>query len=264
MSQQFGWLRGGGGENYGEASRCILRLSGLTLQHTLSRAVPIVRDEVREPLSRSVEDYLKAIYRLSEDGRPASTSQIAEALSLAPPSVSGMVKRLSELGLLTHEPYRGATLTAEGRHEAVRVIRRHRLIEAYLVGYLGYTWDSVHQEAERLEHAVSDELVERMAVALGHPTVDPHGDPIPDADGAVARPKLTALAEVDAGSNAEIRRVDTSDAERLRYLAGVGLVLGARVRVIEREPFSGPITLEVSGRSQVLAHDLAKLVYCAI
>ncbi len=229
------------------------------------RAAAIVREDVaREPLSRSVEDYLKAIYHLSEDGRPASTSQIAEALSLAPPSVSGMVKRLSELGLLTHEPYRGATLTAEGRHEAVRVIRRHRLIEAYLVGFLAYTWDSVHQEAERLEHAVSDELVERMAVALGHPTVDPHGDPIPDVHGAVARPKLTPLAEVDSGNNAEIRRVDTSDAERLRYLAGAGLVLGARVRVLEREPFSGPITLEVSGRSQVLAFDLAKLVYCSV
>ncbi len=226
--------------------------------------VTIAGDEgAREPLSRSVEDYLKAIYRLSEDGSAASTSQIAEALSLAPPSVSGMVKRLSELGLLTHEPYRGATLTTEGRHEAVRVIRRHRLIEAYLVGFLNYTWDGVHQEAERLEHAVSDELVERMAVALGHPTVDPHGDPIPDADGAVARPRLTALADVPAGKNAEIRRVDTSDAERLRYFAGVGLVLGARVRVVELAPFSGPITLEVSGRSQVLAHDLARLVYCS-
>lgn len=244
---------------------CIPALPALTLPQTPTRAASIVRDEVgREPLSRSVEDYLKAIYHLSEDGRAASTSQIAEALSLAPPSVSGMVKRLSELGLLTHEPYRGATLTAEGRHEAVRVIRRHRLIEAYLVGFLGYTWDNVHQEAERLEHAVSDELVERMAVALGHPTVDPHGDPIPDADGAVARPKLTPLADVLAGNNAEIRRVDTSDAERLRYLAGVGLVLGARVRVLEREPFSGPITLEVSGRSQVLDYDLAKLVHCAV
>jgi DtxR family transcriptional regulator, Mn-dependent transcriptional regulator len=174
-----------------------------------------------------------------------------------------MVKRLSEIGLLTHEPYHGATLTAEGRHEAVRVIRRHRLIEAYLVGFLGYTWDSVHQEAERLEHAVSDELVERMAVALGHPTVDPHGDPIPSADGAVARPMLTPLADVDVGNNAEVRRVDTSDPERLRYLASSGLVLGARIRVLDREPFNGPMTLEVSGRSQVLANDLARLVHCA-
>ena len=270
--QQFGSLRGRSygelrktGDGRREAARCILGVPALSLLLTiLTRAAAIVRDEVvREPLSRSVEDYLKIIYRLSEDGRPASTSQIAEALSLAPPSVSGMVKRLSELGLLTHEPYRGATLTAEGRHEAVRVIRRHRLIEAYLVGFLSYTWDSVHQEAERLEHAVSDELVERMAAALGYPTVDPHGDPIPDADGAVARPKLTPLADVLAGDNVEIRRVDTSDAERLRYLAGAGLVLGARVRVTEREPFSGPITVEVSGRSQVLAFDLAKLVYCA-
>ncbi len=224
----------------------------------------IVREEaLREPLSRSVEDYLKAIYRLSEDGRPASTSQIAEILSLAPPSVSGMVKRLSELGLLTHEPYRGVTLTEEGRHEAVRVVRRHRLIEAYLVARLGYTWDSVHDEAERLEHAVSDELVERMAAALDHPAVDPHGDPIPDAFGAIARPSLTPLAELPVGADAEIRRVDTSDAERLRYFASAGLVPGARVHVLEREPFSGPMTLEIAGRSRVLASDLAKLVHCA-
>jgi DtxR family Mn-dependent transcriptional regulator len=223
----------------------------------------MVADELlREPLSRSVEDYLKTIYRLSEDGRPASTSQIAEVLSLAPPSVSGMVKRLSELGLLTHEPYRGVTLTESGRIAAIRVVRRHRLIEAYLVARLGYTWDSVHDEAERLEHAVSDELVERLAAALGHPEVDPHGDPIPDAAGAVAHPKLTPLADVTVGSDAEIRRVDTSDAERLRYLAGAGLVPGAQVRVVEREPFKGPVTLLVAGRSQVLASDLAAVVLC--
>lgn len=175
-----------------------------------------------------------------------------------------MVKRLSELGLLTHEPYRGAMLTEEGRRQAVRVIRRHRLIEAYLVAFLGYTWDSVHDEAERLEHAASDELVERMADALDHPTVDPHGDPIPDAHGAVDRPDLTALAEVPIGAAAVVRRVGTSDAERLRYLAGVGLVPGARLRVLDREPFNGPVTLEVAGRSQVLGAELAGLVHCAL
>lgn len=218
---------------------------------------------VRESLSRSVEDYLKTIYRICEDGRPASTSQIADALSLAPPSVSGMVKRLSELGLLTHEPYRGVTLTESGRRAAIRVVRRHRLIEAYLVANLGYTWDSVHDEAERLEHAVSDELVERLSAALGYPDVDPHGDPIPDADGEIAAPELTPLAEVATGMSVEVRRVDTSDAERLRYFGGAGLVPGARVRVVERAPFKGPVTLEVSGRSQVLAADLATLVLCS-
>jgi DtxR family transcriptional regulator, Mn-dependent transcriptional regulator len=223
----------------------------------------VVADElVRETFSRSVEDYLKTIYRLSETGRPASTSQIAEALALAPPSVSGMVKRLSEQGLLSHEPYRGVLLTEMGRLAAVRVVRRHRLIESYLVGRLGYTWDSVHDEAERLEHAVSDELVERMATALGHPEVDPHGDPIPDAKGSVAHPALNPLTDVPLGQVVEVRRVDTNDAERLRYLAAAGLVPGATVSVVERAPFNGPITVEVGGRSRALALDLAAVVLC--
>ena len=144
----------------------------------------------RDSLTRSVEDYLKAIYRLSPEGRPASTSEIAHLLELSAPSVSGMVKRLSELGLLEHMPYKGVQLTDAGRRAALRMVRRHRLIEAYLVEFLGYSWDTVHQEAERLEHAVSDTLVERMAAALGHPAVDPHGDPIPAADGSIRRAGL--------------------------------------------------------------------------
>src|SRR5919205_2184301 len=139
-----------------------------------------------ESLTRSVEDYLKAIYRLSPRGRPASTSEIAHLLELSAPSVSAMVKRLSEHGLLEHVPYRGVQLTAEGRRAALKMVRRHRLIEAYLVEFLGYSWDTVHDEAERLEHAVSDTMVERMASALGNPGADPHGDPIPDADGSIA------------------------------------------------------------------------------
>src|SRR5215211_5645318 len=131
---------------------------------------------VQETLTRSVEDYLKAIYRLSPEGRFASTSGIAHLLELSAPSVSGMVKRLSEHGLLEHVPYKGVQLTPEGRRAALRMLRRHRLIEAYLVAFLGYTWDTVHDEAERLEHAVSDTLVERMANAVGNPDVDPHGD----------------------------------------------------------------------------------------
>src|SRR5215212_10503666 len=123
-----------------------------------------------ESLTRSVEDYLKAIYRLSPTGQPASTSQIAHLLELSAPSVSGMVKRLSEQGLLEHVPYKGVQLTEEGRRAALRMLRRHRLIEAYLVEFLGYPWDTVHAEAERLEHAVSDMMIERMAGALGNPT----------------------------------------------------------------------------------------------
>src|SRR5918911_3950206 len=152
-----------------------------------------------ESLTRSVEDYLKAIYRLSPEGRAASTSDIAHLLELSAPSVSGMVKRLSELGLLEHVPYRGVQLTDAGRRAALRMVRRHRLIEAYLVEFLGYSWDTVHEEAERLEHAVSDTMVERMATALGHPSVDPHGDPIPTADGAVEELASTPLAVIEVG-----------------------------------------------------------------
>src|SRR6185312_6910285 len=190
-----------------------------------------------ESLTRSVEDYLKAIYQLSPEGRPASTSEIAHLLALSPPSVTGMVKRLSEHGLLEHVPYKGVQLTEEGRRAALRTIRRHRLIEAYLVAFLGYTWDTVHDEAERLEHAVSDQLVERMASVLGHPSVDPHGDPIPDVDGAIHEPASTPLSELPEGILVELRRVDESDPERLRYIASIGLHPGARVIVVDRQPF---------------------------
>src|SRR3982750_441989 len=152
-----------------------------------------------DSLTRSVEDYLKAIYQLSPQGRPASTSEIAQLLALSHPSVTGMVKRLSEHGLLEHVPYRGVQLTEEGRRAALRMVRRHRLIEAYLVEFLGYSWDAVHDEAERLEHAVSDTLVERMATSLGHPNADPHGDPIPAADGSIEELACTPLSDVPVG-----------------------------------------------------------------
>jgi DtxR family transcriptional regulator, Mn-dependent transcriptional regulator len=215
-----------------------------------------------EPLTRSVEDYLKAIYRLTPEGRAAGTSEIANLLELAPASVSGMVKRLSEHGLLEHVPYKGVQLTEEGRRAALRTIRRHRLIEAYLVAVLGYTWDTVHDEAERLEHAVSDQLVERMASVLGHPSVDPHGDPIPDIDGAIHEPASTPISELPEGTLVELRRVDESDPERLRYIASIGLRPGARVLVADRQPFHGPITIEVEGRSHVIGHELGHVLRC--
>lgn len=218
----------------------------------------------REPLTRSVEDYLKAIYQLSSDGEPVSTSQIAHRLTLSPPSVSGMVRRLSEQGLLEHLPYRGVELTARGRQVALRMLRRHRLIEAYLVAFLDYSWDTVHEEAERLEHAVSDMLVERMAHALGHPRVDPHGDPIPEADGSIAEVEHVPLSEVDAGTSVTICRAGTADADRLRYIAEAGLMPGTRVTVSAREPFHGPITLDVQGTARVIGHELASQLHCAL
>jgi len=217
---------------------------------------------VREPLTASVEDYLKAIYNLSPEGRPASTSDIAHRLELSAPSVSGMVKRLSEQGLLEHVPYKGVQLTNEGRRAALRMIRRHRIIETYLVDRLGYPWDTVHAEAERLEHAVSDTLIQRMADALGNPHADPHGEPIPSADGLIEEISATPLPEIPLGDTVEIRRVTAGDPERLRYLASLDLKPGAIITVVERQPFQGPITLRISGRLQVLGHELGSSLLC--
>jgi DtxR family Mn-dependent transcriptional regulator len=216
-----------------------------------------------DTLTRSVEDYLKAIYRLSPRGRPAATSEIAQRLELSPASVSGMVKRLSEQGLLEHVPYRGVQLTPEGRRAALRMLRRHRLIEAYLVAFLGYTWDTVHDEAERLEHAVSDTLVDRMANVLGHPTVDPHGDPIPTSEGDILELASTPLAEVPTGATVEIRQVEEGQPDRLRYIASIGLRPGVRVTLLDRQPFQGPITIVVDGETHIIGHELAQVVRCA-
>jgi DtxR family Mn-dependent transcriptional regulator len=215
-----------------------------------------------ETLTRSVEDYLKAIYQLSPEGRPASTSEIAHLLALSPPSVTGMVKRLSEQGLLEHIPYRGVQLTDQGRHAALRMVRRHRLIEAYLVEFLGYSWDTVHEEAERLEHAVSDTLVERMAGALGHPSVDPHGDPIPSADGFVHELACIALSDVPVGETVAITRVHESQPERLRYIASLGLRPGVQVTVVDRQPIDELVTIEVGTEKHVIGRELGHALLC--
>jgi DtxR family Mn-dependent transcriptional regulator len=215
-----------------------------------------------EPLTRSVEDYLKAIYHLAREGRPATTSEIAQHLELSPPSVSGMIKRLADQGLLEHAPYKGVELTARGRRAALRMLRRHRIIETFLVERLGYSWDSVHAEAERLEHAVSDGLIDRMAAALGNPGFDPHGDPIPGPDGSMAEVIYTPLGDLPEGERAVVRRAATSDDEKLRYLADVGLVPGAEVVIVARQPFSGPVTVRLGSNERVVGHELAGVVLC--
>jgi DtxR family Mn-dependent transcriptional regulator len=215
-------------------------------------------------LTTSVEDYLKAVYQLTEQGEAASTTALADLLSLAAPSVSGMIKRLAEQGLLSHEPYRGVTLTRAGRREALKVLRRHRLIESYLVEFLGYTWDTVHEEAERLEHAVSDDLISRMAEALGHPDADPHGDPIPSADGVVPVQETVPLPLIPAGRTAVITRVDTESGERLRWLANAGLVPGTRMRVVSHQPFDGPVTVSLGKQVQVVGRELASQLLCVV
>jgi DtxR family transcriptional regulator, Mn-dependent transcriptional regulator len=202
---------------------------------------------VTAPLSRSVEDYLKVIYQLSERGGAASTNDIAQQLSLSPAAVTGMVKRLAESGHVEHVPYRGARLTDAGRVAALAVVRRHRIIETYLMERLRYGWASVHEEAERLEHAASDELIERMADALGDPRYDPHGAPIPTREGQIETPAFRTLAEVDVGEPVALRQVGDDDPERLRYLESLGLMPGTALVVAGRQPFGGPITLFVGG-----------------
>ncbi|MXW17586.1 MAG: metal-dependent transcriptional regulator, partial [Gemmatimonadetes bacterium] len=182
-------------------------------------------------LSPSVEDYLKAVYSLNEGGRAAGTNELARVLAVQPGSVSGMIRRLAGEGLLQHEPYRGVRLTEEGSREALKILRRHRIIESFLVQRLGYDWDDVHAEAERLEHAASERLIEAMAEALGHPATDPHGAPIPTRAGGIDPVPANRLDEVAAGSRITVRSVADEDPVRLRYLKSVGLVPGARAVV---------------------------------
>jgi DtxR family Mn-dependent transcriptional regulator len=217
------------------------------------------------PFSRSTEDYLKAIYKLQAHSDAAQTSAIADLLGIAPPSVSGMIKRLAEAGLVEHVPYRGVQLTEAGRRAAVLMIRRHRIIESYLIEKLGYDWDTVHDEAERLEHAVSDRLIERMSNALGDPRYDPHGAPIPTADGVLEEPDLIPMTEVPVGAVGEVRMVGDEDPERLRFLAALGLKPGARFTVLARQPFNGPLTVRLDDgerEDEVVGYALAKSLSC--
>lgn len=219
-----------------------------------------------EGLSRSVEDYLKVIFSLTERGDPASTSAVAQVLDVQPASVTGMVKRLAESSLLEHVPYRGVRLTEQGTREALRIIRRHRILETYLVERLGYTWDDVHSEAERLEHASSDRLVEHMAAALEDPSHDPHGAPIPTRSGEIEATDFATLADAELGGDVHIRAVADEDAERLRYMEARGLLPGVRVHVEGREPGGGPVTVRVGGPegpSHVVGRDLASRIYVA-
>jgi DtxR family transcriptional regulator, Mn-dependent transcriptional regulator len=215
------------------------------------------------PLSRSVEDYLKAIYALTERDEPASTSSIAEALDIQPASVSGMVKRLAESGYLEHSPYRGVKLTDEGTRVALQVVRRHRILETYLSRRLGYSWDDVHEEAERLEHAASDELIDRMSAALENPRHDPHGAPIPSRSGVVEEGTHPFLSEIEPGATVRIQAVRDDDSERLRYMESRGLMPGVVVSIEAKAPFDGPIRLMVGTKPETIGFELARRIRVA-
>lgn len=209
------------------------------------------------PLTAPVEDYLKAIYELETRLGTAVTSDVADALDVAPASATGMIRRLAAQGYLDHVPYKGVQLTPAGRRAALRTIRRHRILESYLTGVLGYPWDLVHDEAERLEHAASDALIERMAAALGHPTQDPHGAPIPTAEGVVDERSHRTLADLNAGERARMVRVSDRDGSLLRYLAEIALQPGVEVELVARAPFDGPLTLRIGDKQLMVGPSLA-------
>jgi DtxR family transcriptional regulator, Mn-dependent transcriptional regulator len=210
-----------------------------------------------------VEDYLKAIWTLQQTEAPVSTSRIAERLGLTAAAVTAMVKRLAENGLLRHEPYYGVRLTPAGELAGLRIIRRHRVLELFLTEKLGYEWDRVHDEAERLEHAASDELIERLARLLGEPERDPHGAAIPTAEGEVDQAVYPTLADLGAGQSVRIVEVRVHEPEQLRYLGSLDLYPGARVEVIDAAPFDGPVSLSVNGEPRVLSRSLARQLYVA-
>jgi DtxR family Mn-dependent transcriptional regulator len=214
-------------------------------------------------LTAPVEDYLKVIFELEAGVGVAGTNEIAAELGVAPASVSGMIRRLADNGLIAHERYRGVRLTKAGRRAALRTIRRHRVIEAYLTSALGYPWDRVHDEAERLEHAASDELIDRMAAAIGEPTTDPHGAPIPTRDGTLDEPPLVTLAEIPVGKRVRVQQVGDRNGEQLRYLAELGITPGQKVEVLTRAPFEGPISLRVGREVRSIGPALANQIFVA-
>jgi len=213
---------------------------------------------LRSPISDSVGDYLKAIWNLG-GGEPVSTSDLAKHLSVSAPSVSGMLARLNDSGLVAHKRYHGATLTSVGTGEALRLVRRHRLIESFLVKHLGYAWDEVHEEAEILEHAVSERFVEHLDILLESPTHDPHGDPIPTADGALPETPDRRLADTTAGARFRISRLLAQDPGSLTELADLGLKPGVEVEVLEPEE-GDTIHLRLEDDEISLSRDLSNLI----
>ena len=212
-------------------------------------------------VSSAVEDYAKAIYALEQREHAAvSTNALADRMGVTAASASAMVKRLDGLGLVSHVPYRGVKLTDAGSKVALEVLRHHRLLELYLTETLGVPWDRVHEEAEVLEHVLSEELEELIAAKLGNPTRDPHGDPIPTRDGRIVEAETTGLQDLTAGATGRFVRVSDSDPEMLRYLAERGIAPGATFEVIEKQPFDGPLFVRFGDDVHVLGGALARAI----
>jgi DtxR family Mn-dependent transcriptional regulator len=209
--------------------------------------------------SEAIEDYAKAIYSLARQGDgTVATNALAERLGVTPASVSAMVKRLDERGLVEHVRYKGVRLTPDGERVALEIMRHHRLLETYLAEHLGVPWDRVHEEAEALEHVLSEYLEARIAAKLGHPTHDPHGDPIPSAELVIDESDTVCLSDLVAGDRGIFVRVSDSDPAMLRYLDDRGVVLGSELEVLERQPFEGPLTVRFGADQHILGGTLAR------
>jgi len=211
--------------------------------------------------TQAIEDYLKAIYGIQSRGGAVTTMVLAERLGVSPASVTGMVKKLAEMNLVVYEPYQGVTLTRAGQRIALEVLRHHRLVELYLAEALGVPWDQVHQEAEKWEHILSEDLEERIDNLLGHPASDPHGAPIPGRDGTIAALALDRLADLRPGQSAIVAEVSDHDPALLRYLGDMGLHPRTQVRVVAAEPFDGPMTIRVGKAEHILGHKVTSHVF---
>ncbi len=218
---------------------------------------------MEQALTISTQDYLKHIYELTENGETASTNALAKKLNISAPSVTGMIQKLASAKppLVEYQKHQGVTLTREGRKAALEVIRHHRLLEAWLVQTLGYSWDEVHAEAERLEHVISEDFERRIAAAMGNPVRDPHGELIPTADLKMPSDQSTPLSALRPEQSAMIKRVKASEAELLRYLDGLGLVPGAQIEVTDHSPFDHNLTIKVGRRSFVLGLSITSRVF---
>ncbi|MDP8244332.1 MAG: metal-dependent transcriptional regulator [Candidatus Hinthialibacter antarcticus] len=214
-------------------------------------------------LGTNGEDYLKTVYALGLDGSPVTPSMLAEHFSVSPAAVTKMVKRLRSLKLVNYSRPNGLSLTSEGRKIALEILRHHRLIELYLLKALGYRWDQVHEEAERLEHVISEVFEEKIDEYLGHPTHDPHGDPIPGKDGSLPDHPTLPIKAMQPGDVSQVERVTDSDAEMLQYMDEVGLVPGAKVKMLREEPYGGSIHLKINGDECAIGRELASNVFVA-
>ncbi len=209
----------------------------------------------------STEDYIKVIYKLEEKGERATTSALAAQLGVADASITDMIKKLSEKGLLRYERYQGVRLTAKGRKMALGILRRHRLWEMFLTQFLGYSWDKVHDEAERLEHVTSDELAHRLDEVLGFPSVDPHGHPIPTKDGELAGTDDASLSACNVGDIVRISRVDDDDSELLQHAAALGLSLNSKLTVKDKKAFDGSMVVKVGARHHFISKQVADAIF---